>query len=446
MSATRRIVIRGGKPPHLALSPSASLVFGPAGVFTSNVGNLVFSTAVYRHVKSPSTSVAVDSYSLDRGLTAEGVSRLNSEAHALVLPLADAFRPAFVPQLQALTATIEQLRIPVVVVGVGGKAKLTRTASLAASGPVNAAAQRFVRAVLDHSETIGVRGTYTAEYLTGLGIPADRVEVIGCPSMFELDHAHLIEKPATLSPADPVALTLSPYIPKIEQFLAHNAHRYPHLTYLPQRSDDLKLLLRGEAVPRTPQGVPATANDPLYRSGMMAMGVDLSVWSAFLRSQRFAFGTRIHGTIVALHAGTPAFLLAHDTRTLELAEYHEIPHVRITEGGPFDAMELFEQADFSRYNAVANDRRQRYVAFLERNGLAHTLSGDRDHEYDDRLRRTSFPPMVRPKTHRVVGSTVNLSSYASAGVREWQARAAGDIWSESHSWRRRVPGLLSPHP
>lgn len=445
----RRIVMRAGKPPHLALTPSASLAFGWAGSFGSNVGNLVFSTAVYRHLKTPSTQIAVDGYSLESGLTDEGIARLDAEADALVIPLADAFRPAFVPQLQALSAIIERLHIPVIVIGVGGKAKLTGTASLSASEPVNAAARRFVRAVLERSESIGVRGSYTAQYLADLGIPDDRIDVVGCPSMFDLDHSGSIEKPRTLDAEGPLALTLSPYIPRIGQFLAHNAGRYPGVTYLPQRREDLRLLLWGEPAAKTPKGVPSAADDPLYRSQRMAMGVDLSVWSGFLSSQQFAFGTRIHGTIVALHAGTPAFLLAHDTRTLELAEYHEIPHLRITEGGAFDAMELFERADFTRYNAVTAERRQRYVAFLERNGLAHTLTGDRDHEYDERLGRTRFPAMVRPRLRPSRGGDRprrNLQGRATAGPLEWRARSSHDFWSESHSWLRHLPAALSRRP
>ena len=40
----------------------------------------------------------------------------------------------------------------------------------------------FVRAVLDHGPSIGVRGELTAEYLRSLGFRD--VEVVGCPSMF----------------------------------------------------------------------------------------------------------------------------------------------------------------------------------------------------------------------------------------------------------------------
>ena len=427
---TRRILMRGGKPPHLALSPGATLLFSRAGVFTSNVGNLVFPTAVYRHLKTPATQLMVDGMMLDAGLTLKQIARLNEQADVLVLPLADAFRRTFVTQLKRLTKIVANLTIPVVVIGAGGRAMLTD--SLDAVEPVNQATKRFVGAVLDHSASIGVRGERTADYLRKLGFGADSVEVIGCPSMFDLDHAGVIEKPDDLAPNDPMALTLSPYIPGVEKFLAHNMASYPGITYLPQGRQDLRLLLWREPFPDYPSGLPGDPRHPVYRDGRMAMCVDLRTWSGLVARQRFAFGTRIHGTIVALHAGTPAFLLAHDSRTLELAEYHEIPHLRITEAGPHDALELFERADFTRYNAVWGQRRAAYARFLERNGLDHTLGGERDRAYDARLAAARLPGPVRPRQRRFgpIGDAgpEHRRSARQAAAAERAARQRGDLW------------------
>ena len=62
--------------------------------------------------------------------------------------------------------------------------------------------QRFVRAVLDHSATIGVRGEFTREYLATLGFGDEHVDVVGCTSLYR-DGADLqITKRATaITPA-----------------------------------------------------------------------------------------------------------------------------------------------------------------------------------------------------------------------------------------------------
>lgn len=432
MSRTRRIVMRGGKPPHLALSPGASLNFSRAGVFTSNAGNLAFATAVYRQIRTEHTEVSVDGMYLDSVVSKNAAARLNAEADVVVLPLADAFRRSFVGQLKRLSRIIEKLTIPVIVIGVGGRAKLTEGSTLDAVETVNKAATRFVRAVLDHSESIGVRGHYTAEYLESLGFSSDRIDVIGCPSMFDLDHPRSIEKPASLDPNDPMILTLSPYIPRIEEFLQHNMSRYPNMVFMPQRREDLRLLLWGEPVKGYRSGLPSDVNDPLYRSGRMAMGVDVSTWANFAGQHKFAVGTRVHGSMVALHGGTPAFLLAHDTRTLELAEYHQIPHMQITEGGPLDALELFEQADYTNYNAVADERWRTYAAFLERNGLDHTMGDNPNVAYDEKLARTKYPAIVRPKRFKgedlQIEPTKHRVAEWEAGLKFRLAKRRGDVW------------------
>ena len=129
------------------------------------------------------------------------------------------------------------------------------------------------------------------------------------------------------------------------------------------------------------------------------MFVDLATWSAFMAGQDFVFGSRFHGAVAALHAGTPTLLLVHDSRTLELADYHKIPCLRVGPDTPLDALDLFEAADFTGYNAVAADRQATYARFLERNGLQHTLEpANRDREYDALLAATVFPPPVTPIT------------------------------------------------
>ncbi|WP_284293769.1 polysaccharide pyruvyl transferase family protein [Luteimicrobium album] len=101
-------------------------------------------------------------------------------------------------------------------------------------------------------------------------------------------------------------------------------------------------------------------------------------WIDSMKKQRFAFGSRLHGNIAALLAGTPAHLLAHDTRTLELAEYHGIPHSLIDSfDEPPTAAELYERSDYSDFNRLQPERFATYLEFLHRNGF-ETVFDERD--------------------------------------------------------------------
>jgi hypothetical protein len=98
-----------------------------------------------------------------------------------------------------------------------------------------------------------------------------------------------------------------------------------------------------------------------------------------------------------LLAGIPALLLAHDSRTLELAEYHEIPHRTITsiEDGA-DAISLYAECDWNRLNKAHPDRWDTFASFLEDHRLTHVYEEGQDASaFDEQLAATEYPPPVR---------------------------------------------------
>jgi hypothetical protein len=59
------------------------------------------------------------------GLAKSNPRVINSRFDHVVIPLANAFRPTYIETLDALSTLIEQLTIPVTVLGVGEQASLT---------------------------------------------------------------------------------------------------------------------------------------------------------------------------------------------------------------------------------------------------------------------------------------------------------------------------------
>ena len=137
---------------------------------------------------------------------------INSRFDHVVIPLANAFRPTYIETLDALSTLIEQLTVPVTVLGVGEQASLNGVYKGADS--VKPATIRFVRAVLEHSPSIGVRGERDSDYLNSLGFGDEHVKVIGCPSMFMYGPDLNVEKKVeSLSFDSAIALNVSPYVP-----------------------------------------------------------------------------------------------------------------------------------------------------------------------------------------------------------------------------------------
>jgi len=363
----------------------------------NNTGNLVFSQAVYRLLSTADADLETS------GLAKSHPRVINSRFDHVVIPLANAFRSSYLETLDALSNLIEQLTTPVTVLGVGEQASLNGVYKGADS--VKPAVTRFVRAVLDRSPSIGVRGERTRDYLQSLGFGDEHIKVIGCPSMFMYGPNLKVERRVeSLNFDSPIAFNVSPYVPQMGRISLYAAEHFPNLVYMAQNIQTLELMLYGsypkgkKMTARADAGAPITLDHPLIRSDRVRFFLDPKTWFEHLAEYDFSFGTRIHGNIAALLAGTPALLLAHDSRTLELAEYHEIPHRTITsiDKDDADAISLYAECDWNRLNKAHPDRWDSFAAFLGDHRLTHVYEEGQDPSaFDERLAATEFPPPVR---------------------------------------------------
>ncbi|WP_339129316.1 hypothetical protein WJM95_10475 [Streptomyces sp. f51] len=114
----KRILLRSGKSPYDVVPVEQAL---HQDVFATNAGNLIFSDAAHKILETPRTEVVSNGIRTD--VAAAG--RINEEFDAFVVPLANAFRPSFEPQLRRLTRLIGKLRIPVIVPGIGAQTGLS---------------------------------------------------------------------------------------------------------------------------------------------------------------------------------------------------------------------------------------------------------------------------------------------------------------------------------
>lgn len=389
-----RILLRSAKDPLRAVSPEACLAQNLLG---TNAGNLLFAQAVHRTLAVPGSEIVSDSYLTQKPGTDPDLvaGRINDAFDAFVVPLANAFRPAFATNLEQLTAVIRRLRIPVVVVGVGAQISgEDGTAPAELAEPVT----EFVSAVLDRSARIGVRGEITQRYLADLGFGDQHVEVIGCPSLFDAGPELRVHPPTErLSSDSRFTMSVTPSVPLVAPIVEHHTAAYPRMVFVAQHNDRLALMLWGEDPDSVPDPrMPVHTGHRLYREDRMRFFVDPVTWVDYMAGQAFAFGTRIHGNIAALLAGTPAYVLTFDSRTQELADYHQIPSRPIRSlPADVDAADLLESADYTGFNRAHPELFASYLGFLERNGLDHTYaSGDGGREFDRRLREVDFPPPV----------------------------------------------------
>jgi hypothetical protein len=385
----RRILLRAPISPFDVIWPMTA---AEQNLIATNTGNLVFMFATHRLLATPGRSITPDRMRVEP----RDADRINAEYDVYVAPFANAFRQVYEPTLSRWADLIERLRIPVVVPGIG--AQLGLDAGFDFLRPMDATVKRFVAAVLDRAPSIGVRGEVTASYLRHLGF--DAVEVVGCPSMFLFGPELRVEKgvPA-LEHDSPIAINGAPYRPAMGKILAANAARYPNLVYVAQDIATVRMLVSG----RVPDGLEASAGfpdgpgHPLVREGRVRAFTHPWPWMDFLRGRDFTFGSRIHGNLVSLIAGTPAYVLAHDLRTLELARYFGVPHRQLPEvATDVDPAELYASADYGPLLAGHAARWATFRGFLNRHGLSTVFESGDPEVFDRRMAGLRFPSVEDP--------------------------------------------------
>ena len=152
----------------------------------------------------------------------------------------------------------------------------------------------------------------------------------------------------------------------------------------------------GKKIPHMYPDYPADYSHELYRENKVRGFVTAEAWFEFLRKKDFSTGSRIHGNIAAVLSGTPAFILAPDARVLELARYHKIPHLPLSQL-PKDASleQLVAEADFNSVLDGHQARFDKYMDFLHKNGL--------DTIYDQELAAVPFDERIAAiKFHNAV--------------------------------------------
>ena len=366
----KRVALLSATQGRLAYGTKESLGAAVRAI-DSNVGNLVFQYAVADHLREPFGHVHWGS----------DPDVVRSSFDVLVLPEANAANPYW--DWSDRAEWIERCDLPVVVVGLGAQAR-----SLGEQVVLRAGTVRYLRALSERSEQIGVRGPFTADVLAGIGV--DNTAVIGCPSNFisanERPGADLLQRysgtPDRISvAAGSTVRSLRP----VERALAAWAFDSGGLVF-PQSGPAIAAQVgsgRSAAAARRklfafqrppsqwhPAGWRRFRTENARRSMIVP---DVERWMELLKTCDLSVGTRFHGNMVAFQAGVPAVWLTHDARTEEMCEVMGLPALPASRFDPrWSPDELLGAVDF---DADAHDRKHRvelrraYLGLFESAGV-----------------------------------------------------------------------------
>lgn len=369
-----KVLVRSGMSPLDNFDAAYMMANNAIG---GNVGNLIYQYSVYRALMTQGATVEADHYCVDQARSDVLIDKLagdiNEQYDCYVIPLADAFRDSFVRVLKNYTRLIKQLNIPVAVVGAGLRAPYEP--DLDNGFPFDEDVKAFVNAVLDKSAMLGLRGQITHDYLCKLGFASERHHtVIGCPSMYAFG-SDLGIRHTEITPASSVSLNASLKAPtNATRLIAACMHEFQDYTFIPQWMKEMRLAYLGHPslLLQPQQGYPTRMSDPAYMTGRVAYFLSAIQWVEFMKTVDVSIGARMHGTITATIAGTPAIIMPIDARTRELTAYHNLtsfPAHEIQEDTSI--WDVLNAVDFQSPVKGHSSRFKHFVDFLDANGLDH---------------------------------------------------------------------------
>ena len=371
------ILVRAGFCPIQEYSPIDFIMRNLVG---DNLGNMLFAYGVMNMLWTKNTSIAQIYDKLH--YTDEDINVINSNYDAFVMPMADAFRPTFIPQLKSYTSLIQKLKIPVIVIGIG--LRTTYEPKFCINTDLDNAVCQFVKSVLDHSSKLGLRGEITGTYLKKLGFKEERDYIpIGCPSLYTygnniatkelLDYDRLKQGKLVFNANSRAQYLFGEYIKGINSFILNTIREIPNHYFIQQLTSELKEIYLGKLYTnrvKVASVLPVNEMQKMLKSDKVKCFLDVPSWVNFCKDADLFIGNRFHGAAAAILAGSPHLFLPFDGRTRELSEFHHITSI-----SPYDLkrgkqlIDYLSTLDFYSFEKHLNNTFENYIDFLNSNRL-----------------------------------------------------------------------------
>jgi hypothetical protein len=278
---------------------------------------------------------------------------------------------------------LEKVDLNVVVMGIGIQApSLDRL-------PRSENAKRLAKLLGERSKVVGVRGQITADFLEQQGV--HNLQIVGCPSLLRHNSDGLRLRKPEWSQLKSFGFSLTRYYGVLYQrepltFIAVQSrlikelHRLGRIGVITQVEREEKAFAY-----RDPDGM-ASAEEQLRKSGWfdpemeeiyktrsVFFGTRASDYDMQVRNFDVIFGTRLHTNAMAVACGIPAITLTFDLRVQEVYDFWHLPSFSVEEATNLSAREIYERADFEKFNRRIGFVYHNFREYLEVNGVTHRM-------------------------------------------------------------------------
>jgi Polysaccharide pyruvyl transferase len=313
-----------------------------------------------------------------------GPERVSEEYDLILIAAANFLFPGF--DLGGMAEFIERTRLPVAIVGLGAQSR-----DYSPRIALKPGTERLMRVVAERAPIIGVRGVFTSQVLEEMHIR--NVQIVGCPCYYMNSEGDPLACERALSDRPKIAVNASRDVvghafdaQKMREVVAgliQEAIRYDGI-FVAQTEREEMVLAAGSDASETDVAlerlgdyfadcIPDVESLKTWAKDHSRVYWSVEQWIDDMRELDLVVGTRFHGAMAALLAGTPAFVFCHDTRTREMSEFLGVPSASIDVVDRVDLREVYDRIDPDRFHARRAELLPAYKRFLEANGLQHRL-------------------------------------------------------------------------
>lgn len=299
--------------------------------------------------------------------TNETLDEINRSFDLIIYPMANFFAVEHAESMERIAENISKLKIPVYIISCGVQTKgYDGLDSLIEK--IGEPSKKFISAVYSTGGEFSLRGNFTKEFFSRLSF--NSAVVTGCPSMYQMGRNFKVNRQKVSKE------NFNPVFNGMYQKFAKAMSAYPKSAYIDQ---DLFAYYLLDSTAFDIQSIKSKLH--FFRNygseaawmilqNKVKLICNTNDWHSYIKSNfNYSFGTKIHGSIMAILAGIPATVVTIDTRTEEMADFFDIPHIPIKSKkrfSPEDIYEAYLNADYTKFNNSFEAKFNIYEGFLKK--------------------------------------------------------------------------------
>lgn len=324
-----------------------------------NIGNSYISYSLIKEICGEFKKVPhiQNIYYYDFSNVNRDIDFINSECSHVFFVIQDFIRIEEFPlPYEQLLSMFKKINKPLIVVGIGANAFSGFDKNL--HKKLKPIVVKFLKYLSERCVQIGVRGYYTQEVLSNLGI--NNAAPIGCPSFYEMGLNRYVNKKN---------IDANYYCENENPILISGGFANKYLLNSYQICQDFQETNIIKAIAFNDFNSPFTNYqlDKIFDHKYRAFS-SIKDWQNFVSKFKLTIGHRVHGAIISVNAGVPAICLNSDARAAEMCALLHIP-VHKNVKYDTDILKIYETIDVDAMNNSYPALYQQYVELLRKNGI-----------------------------------------------------------------------------